>query len=152
MKKLIFCIGVLFILSGCNENCDDTACFTPPPPFNFEFIDADTGENLFTSGTLEEDDISVTNQADNSERFISEDDYNVLNIGDIGWETESVNYLIEVGERISFSLLVDAERRNEDCCSFTRINSTEIQDSEFEHAENSDLIRILVEVPNEELL
>jgi hypothetical protein len=83
--------------------------------------------------------------------FISENDYNVLNIGDIGWETESLEYLIEVNDAVSFSLLVDAERKNDECCSFTNINSTEIRGAEFERDENSGLFRILVELPNEEL-
>jgi hypothetical protein len=83
--------------------------------------------------------------------FISENDYNVLNIGDIGWETESVEYLIEVNDAVSFSLLVDAERKNDECCYFTNINSTKIYWAEFERDENSGLFRILVELPNEEI-
>ncbi|MDT0641479.1 hypothetical protein RM553_01420 [Zunongwangia sp. F363] len=150
MKKLLLLTGLIFLFSACdsNSNCEDYSCFTPPEAFEFEFIDATSGENLFTNGTFQEEDISITDQSEDSDVdvvFISENDYNILQVGSIGWETENTDYLIEIGEEVSFRLLVDADRVTEDCCSFTRINSVEIEGAEYERQEETGVYQILVE-------
>ncbi|MDT0645466.1 hypothetical protein RM545_02085 [Zunongwangia sp. F260] len=148
MKKVLLLFGFTFFFLSCEDDCEDIACFTPPEPFSFEFVDATSGENIFTNGTFQEEDISIINQADDSNvqvDFISENDYNILQIGSIGWLSEDANYLIEVGEDISFTLLVDAKRVNQDCCSFTRINNVEIEGEEYEKDAESGLYRILTE-------
>ncbi|WP_373055582.1 hypothetical protein [Zunongwangia sp. H14] len=150
MKKLLLSIGCILLFSACDSksNCEGYACFTPPEAFEFEFIDAISGENLFTNGTFQEEDIAITNQYDNLNvevDFISENEYNILQIGSIGWETENADYLIEIGEEVSFHLLVDADRVTEDCCSFTRINSVEIEGAEYERQEETGIYQILVD-------
>ena len=94
-----------------------------------QFIDKDSGEDLIANGIYPYESIKVTNQADGSivnYSKITGEDYNFIRLNDIGWETEMVTYQIDVGEDVSFEFFVNAERINEDCCSFTRMNEVEI--------------------------
>lgn len=139
----LFVLTTLFF--GCDK-CEGTLCFTPPSFFRFQFIDKDSGEDLLANGTYEYNDIEVTNLEDSSIVDFSKiagEDYNFIEFNDIGWETEKVNYQIEIGEDISFNFYVDAERVNEDCCSFTRMNEVTITGVEYDEA-TSDHFLILI--------
>ena len=83
MKKTttILTLIILIIIQSCKkkDDCEDLACFTPPSPFEFELVDKLTGENLFTNGTFNSNDIKVINFDDKSNvgfTFIDENDYN----------------------------------------------------------------------------
>jgi len=138
---------VLLVFASCdNGDCDE--CFTPPQEFVFEIVDAESGENLFTNGTFTPETIKIVNTLDDSERtfrFISEDQINLIQIFEIGWETEIVNLEISVGNETLFSLYVDAQRTIEDCCSFTEFKEITIQNSEFEFNSESGVYTIFVE-------
>lgn len=94
------------ILQSCSENCEGP-CFSPPRSVYFEILDKSTGENVFTSGSLNRNEIEIVDQ-DNQEdvefAFIDGDDYNIIPISSIGWETEVVNYAIDVGSDRLFEL------------------------------------------------
>jgi hypothetical protein len=65
---------------------------------------------------------NATNQ--NTEfRFIDANDFNLIEINSIGWETEVVTLDVKVGGDVLFKFTVDAERKSENCCSFTVFNS-----------------------------
>ena len=51
MKKALKLLSLFSIIlfQNCNLNDCNQACFTPPNPFLFEFVDAPTNENLFTN-------------------------------------------------------------------------------------------------------
>jgi hypothetical protein len=42
--------------------------------------------------------------------FISENNFNLIQIGSIGWETEIVNLKIDISDNHIFNFYVDAER------------------------------------------
>lgn len=152
MKKALFYFVCVLVISAwsCNktDKCDGVDCFTPPEPFTFELVNKSTGENLFTSGELSPEDINIVNLVDQSKvefQFIDENGFNFIQINTIGWETQTVNFSIEVSNESLFTLLVDAERKSGDCCTFTRYNNIEINGSEFDLNEQSGLYKILVE-------
>jgi len=64
--------------------------------------------------------------------FISENDINIIYINSIGWETETVNLKIRIADNHIFDFYVDAERKIEDCCSYTNYNKIMVLNSEFE--------------------
>ena len=148
MKKVyLFLILFASLLQSC-DNDDCGACFTPPQGFVFELVDAETGGNLFTSGIYNPEDISVVNAVDDTERafqFISENQLNVIQIQEVGWETEIVNLEIKIGEDTVFNLYVNAERTTDDCCSFTKYNEIEIRNTDFELDSQTGVYKILVE-------
>lgn len=151
MKQIhILLLIVPFFLFSCdrNNNCDGVDCFTPPAPFYFELVDKSSGDNLFTTGELNPDDIKVVNLDDQSNvdfEFIDENEANIIQIYTIGWETQIVNYSIEISTERLFTLYVDAETVSENCCGFTRYNEIEIDGSEFELNEQNGIYKILVE-------
>jgi hypothetical protein len=152
MKKIttILAIIILIFTQSCKkkDDCEDISCFTPPNPFRFELVDKLTRENLFTNGTFNSSDIKVINLADQSAvefRFIDENDYNIIQINTIGWKTEIVNYSIQISTVNIFNLYVNAERLDEDCCSFTRYKEIKIENSDFEINQTNGIYKILVD-------
>ena len=95
-------LRLLFILTaitvqGCEENENNLCipCNSPPGPFKFEIVDKATGENLFTNGTYEPEQIEVINLNDYNnieyifiDEFIDENVINLIQINSIGWKTE----------------------------------------------------------------
>ena len=151
MRKKLLLIAVMILLSfhACDDrDCEDVLCFTPPMPFAFELVDKDTGENLFTNGSYDSDDIEVLNVSDNSRRefvFISENELNIIQIGSIGWDNEIAEVVLKVGDRIILNLYVDSERVSEDCCNFTKYNEIRIDNAEYELDQQSGIYTVLID-------
>ncbi len=142
MKKnlLMVLISTFFLVSCLNDSeCDP--CFTPPEPFYFEIKDATTDENIFTSGAANSSDLKLINEStgENMEfDFISENDVNIVMINSIGWKTETVSAKLLLNDDEIFTLMVDADRKSNDCCSWTRYNNIEIQNADFTKDNNTD--------------
>jgi hypothetical protein len=152
MKNFHLLIFLFLSVLSCNDkdDCEDYLCFTPPPYYGFLIVDSETGENLFTNGTFQASQIKVVN-SDTQENlefsFISENDANILEIPSIGWETEKVNVTVKIGNEFSFNFYVDAERKNGNCCSFTKINEFTITNTAYEIYENNRYAaKILVDI------
>ncbi|MBU2950640.1 hypothetical protein KO493_08025 [Tamlana agarivorans] len=148
MKKNIFIIITFFLLS-CDaiKDCED--CFTPPNNFYFDIVDKVSGENLFTNGTYDYQDIEIINTLDGNEsvdfEFITHDNINQIEIYSIGYSTEIVNLKFYVSNQYLFDFYVDAERTSENCCSFTVYNEIKITGSDFVSKPQSGVYTILVE-------
>jgi hypothetical protein len=56
MKKIIFYLLFIFVLTACGDDC-----YNPPQPIVFEFVNANN-ENLITNGTLSPFSVSDENQ------------------------------------------------------------------------------------------
>ena len=144
-------IAVMILLSAqacADKDCEDVLCFTPPMPFAFELVDKDSGENLFTNGSYDSDDIEVLNVSDNSRRefvFISENELNIIQIGSIGWENEIAEVVLKVGDETILNLYVDSERVSEDCCNFTKYNEIRIDNADYELDQQSGIYTIRIE-------
>lgn len=151
MRKRLILIAVMILLSAqaCDDkDCEDLLCFTPPMPFAFELVDNDTGENLFTNGSYDSDDIEVLNVSDNSRRefvFISENELNIIQIGSIGWENEIAEVVLKVGDETILNLYVDSERVSEDCCNFTKYNEIRIDNADYELDPQSGVYTIRID-------
>ncbi|MCU4163203.1 hypothetical protein [Carboxylicivirga caseinilyticus] len=131
-KLLLTFFAGLLILSSCKKECDP--CMTPPAPFYFDIKDAESGENIFTSGIASSDDLELINTSTNESMdfdFIDDEDVNILMINSIGWKTEIISAkLLLDGEEV-FTLTVDAERNSGNCCSWTEYNDIEISNADF---------------------
>ena len=138
-------ISILFVLSlfiACDgDDCKNIDCFTPPNYFNFEIKDKTTGENLYTIGSLQADQLKVFNavtKVSMDYEFITENNLNIIVLNSVGWKTEKTTVTFELKEGMSFNFYVDAERKNENCCSFTVFNETKVENAphEFESSKN----------------
>jgi hypothetical protein len=151
MRKKLMLIAVMILLSAqacADKDCEDVLCFTPPMPFAFELVDKDSGENLFTNGSYDSDDIEVLNVSDNSRRefvFISENELNIIQIGSIGWENEIAEVVLKVGDETILNLYVDSERVSEDCCNFTKYNEIRIDNADYELDPQSGIYTIRID-------
>lgn len=151
MKKLIlrlpFLVFTFLLLTACSEEEECGLCMTPPNYFVFDLVDNSTGENLFRNGTFNSDDIEVLDALDHPIEFtfIEENDINLIEIYTIGWQTEIVNYRINIASENIFDLYVDAERLSENCCSFTRYNEIEISNADFSLSVETGIYTILVD-------
>lgn len=134
------------LIACSDEECG--ACFTPPNYFLFELIDATTGENLLSNGSINSSDIDVVNAADLSKiefSILEQETINFIQIASIGWQTEKVTALIKDGDDNLFSLYVDAERKSENCCSFTEYHEIEIEPLEWIYNVSTGVYQILIE-------
>ncbi|CDF78025.1 conserved hypothetical protein [Formosa agariphila KMM 3901] len=148
MKTLFFFLICTLLCFSCSQ--DDTVdCFTPPNPFYFEIVDATTEENLFTNGTFKAEDITLINILNENTpvefTFITEDNYNIIDINSVGWQTEIVNFELKVEDETIFNLYVDATRKSEDGCNFTTFNKVEIQNAAYLLDNELDLYKILMQ-------
>ena len=144
--KIVCLLWVTFCAS-CKYDCENVSCFTPPTPFQFELEDKTSGENVFTNGTYNSDDIKVIDLEDQSSvafSFIDEDDYNILQINTVGWKTETVTYSIQIATQPIFELYVDAERKSGDCCSSTTYREVRIDKAEFETTNDPSFFKIIL--------
>ncbi|TXD84827.1 hypothetical protein ESY86_03795 [Subsaximicrobium wynnwilliamsii] len=146
MKHLIISLFLILSLQSCNtDDCGD--CFTPPQPFLFELVDKSTGENAFTNGTYEPQQLNILDSITTAPveyEFISENNVNLIQLNTIGWKTETVNLSFEISGNQIFNFYVDATRKKENCCSFTTYNAIELEGAEFEIAPNSGIHTILL--------
>ena len=139
---------MFFLALGCKINeCDGIDCFSPPPNFNFELVDKTTGENLFTNGTLKSEDIQVLNENDEkiSFQFISENDYNILSLNEIGWDLDPHTYTISVGTSIVFTLELDMEEKHENCCTFFKTETFQLSGYVYEQSNTTDIYMIKID-------
>ncbi|UZR99204.1 hypothetical protein [Chondrinema litorale] len=146
--KFLLNISLLFLLlQGCSED-DCGACFTPPNLFQIEIVDKATGENVFTSGAYTVSDIKVENLLEGNAAtftFIDENDLNMIRFQEIGWETEKVKYSISLDGEEIFTFYVDAERKSEDCCSFTVYREVVLEGAEYEFDSSTEIYKILLD-------
>jgi hypothetical protein len=136
------------MLQACSENCEGP-CFSPPRSLHFEILDKSSGENVFTSGSLNRNEIEIVD-LDKQEvvefTFIDGNNYDMIRISSIGWESEVVNYAINVGSDRLFELYVDAERLQRDCCSYTIYNDLQITNAEYTHDLGWEFFEVFIEL------
>ena len=150
MKKFLFLFLIISTtLQNCTYNECGKLCFTPPNPIQFEFVDTSTGENLFTTKNFNKNDIKIINLVDNSSMipftFIDENNYNILSIASIGWETEIIKLSLQVENKEILILTVNAKRLNENCCSFTRFDEIKIENTNFTFNNQKGVYTILID-------
>ncbi|CAM3434342.1 hypothetical protein [Aequorivita lipolytica] len=149
-KASIFLVIAFSAFISCSvDNCD-VDCNSGPLSLSFELLDKATGENLFINGTFDPADIEVLDLDNNNSRvqftFNSENDINSINLGPFGWEKKIANYVLKVEEREIFVLLVDAEEKKEDCCSYVILNKLTIEGSNYSQNTENGIYEILVEL------
>lgn len=147
MKKKMFLILLLITLFSCkNNDCSDYACFTPPPRFTFELLDKSTGENLFSNGTLNPDEIRVFDEENNlfNASFISENNINLIDVSEIGWNLGLHSYTLIVGVDLEINIVLEIEEKNENCCTYFEVVNFQILNYEFSKSNTTGIITVLI--------
>lgn len=147
MKTTIFKIGLfcmLIVFSACNVDCNSD-CMSAPEPITFELVDATTQENVFTSTLYNSDDITIVDTENNevlTHVFISENNKNLLQIGSVGWKTEQLTLAIKIANETLFTLFIDAERLQGDCCTFTKYKEITLHNVSFQFDTSTGIYKV----------
>lgn len=147
MKKYIFLFIFITIISCKNNECEDVLCFTPPPTFELELVDKTTGENLFTNDVLNPNDIKILdeNSKNIAFNFISENDLNIIQLSEIGWNLGAHTYKVTVGIDVQFNIELEMKEKHENCCTFFNTLQFNISNYEFEQSNTSGVYTIKID-------
>lgn len=144
MKNYFLFIVYVFLLSSCQKwfECDD--CFTPPPQFLIEFVDKNSGENLYSIGTYDFDSFEI-NGSDNEDvswSFVSENNMNLVDISDIGWILGFHTYTLQLSAEQSVMIDIDMARKTNDCCTYFQVNKFDVRYYDFNQSNTTGIITI----------
>ena len=147
MKKVIMMLIFMGAIFSSCDKCKNVECATPPPVFEFEILNKQTNENLFTTKAFSQNQISSKDKEGKAvpHIFISEDERNTFRLQEIGLKTEKIHYTINIADEVIFDLKIDMERKQGDCCDFTVVHSIEIENIEFSIDKARGVIKIFVE-------
>lgn len=141
-----FLFLAVIVIQSCSNNddndCSAVSCATPDAILDFQIVDSETGENI-TESIISGNALEVINNTSGTEpnyEFIVEED--ILRI----YISSNVDYTIIFGDEEVFSLMTDAERNTEGCCSSTTINDLNIVGAEFERNEENGIYLIEKEI------
>lgn len=148
MKQLIKLSFILLLIAtfGCDGNTDHVECTTPPQQFIFEFIDKDSGKNLFATGDFDATKpvtiVDLTTGKVIQTLYLKSDNLYRIVIDSIGWQTGVFNYAINYDGKSVLELHVSAERVSENHCNFTRVKSVEFNKTGVELDKTTGVYKI----------
>ncbi|WP_298369023.1 hypothetical protein [uncultured Lutibacter sp.] len=134
MKQIITLLVLVLTLNSCDLNDDCGECFTPPPEFNFKFVDKVTGEDLIYNGTVSLDNIEIKDEEDkiiDFEKHLINDEF-IISVYSIGWELDAKTYTIYLSDTINVVFDLDMDTVSEDCCTFFEVKNFDVLDYEYE--------------------
>ncbi|MWB92861.1 hypothetical protein GON26_00630 [Flavobacterium sp. GA093] len=109
--KTLYIFIFAFLLIGCNNQYNPLDNLLSPETVAFQVLNKDNGQNLFTNGTYNPGEITITNLESNSPvnfSFITDNSLNLIVIENIGRESESINYAVKIAGKNLFDFTGDA--------------------------------------------
>ncbi|KAF2081796.1 hypothetical protein [Flavobacterium sharifuzzamanii] len=146
MKKLlsISLLLVLIFTTGCGS---DVLCSTGPATITVEFVDKDSGENLFENGTFDsKKEVTITDLDQNKvieSAYVNSDNLNRLTFS-LGWESKSLKYAITIEGKNVCEIYAVTEKRTGGECSSVVIKSVEIKNAELKKDNTTWVYKILI--------
>lgn len=146
MSRYLFFFVIAIIFSSCDLNNDCGECFTPPRVFNFEFIDKETSENLFTNSTFNVDNLSVIDEKNKEIDFelLIFEGRHILSLSSIGWELKPKIYTIKLSDEISVIVSLDMDKKEGNCCTYFEVNEFDIQSFEYTELPSTEIIQVKI--------
>lgn len=149
MKKLIYLLISIFIISSCDDKCKEVACFTPPQQVILNLVDSETGADLFTNETLNKDEITCKDE--NNQHVECNFEYDTVNeigyidLSKIGWNTGEHEYILSIGSELEIEITMHTEEKHKDCCTFFETINFDITSHEFEQSNTTSFVTIKIE-------
>ncbi|MNS81816.1 hypothetical protein D3C72_1155380 [compost metagenome] len=151
MKKLlqISSLLVLFFAAGCDSS--QVLCEKGPLIHTFEFVDKDSGANLFDNGTFTpQTPVTVT---DLNQNKIIQTSYMKSNNSDrallvLAFEAGTFKYAVNIGDKPAFELSVVTERLKGSQCNGIVKKSIEIKNADYEEEKTTGIYKILMNTKN----
>ncbi len=127
-----------------NSDCGD--CLVSPRQFNFEFIDADTSENLFVNETFNKDNLTVFDENDTEVKFtiaLYNERY-ILSLNSIGWELEPKIYTVALSDDVSIIFKLDMDKIEDDCCTYYEVKAFKLENFEYDVTQALGIIKVKI--------
>ncbi len=147
MKRILILVGFLLVLGSCSNVNDCMENYVPGPPmFIFQFIDKDTGDDLFINRKFSVSNLKVVDEKGEKVPFdfIYKKDKVVLILNSIGWNLEKKQYTISFYKMFSVKMLVDIDSVEEKCYTSFKVKSFKIENYEYHQDRNTGIIQIKI--------
>jgi hypothetical protein len=128
------------------NDCKNQDCFTPPPDIRFELVDSATLENLFLSGGLPENPVSITDEQNDPIACTLNKQYSPWAVWstELGWRMGSHHYTLTVGDSTRIRFTLDMEILETECCTFATIKSFTVDNYSYSGDPASGYVRVLI--------
>lgn len=146
MKKISILLLSIITLFSCDpSDCGDMLYSTGPPILHVEIVDADSGENVFTNGTLLASDIIVINENEDNVNFnfIDENDYNIIQFTPYTY-SEKNTVFIKIGENINAKVTFNVKEIKGDCNTVHYIENILVENFPYELVNDTGVLKIKV--------
>lgn len=142
MKKIIVVIALLTLSSCSLKDCPDYAL--PPPTFAFQFMDKNSGDDLFFTKKFSITNIKVTDEKNTEVKFNIRklEDKVILILGSIGWKLEKKKYTITLNDKTFVKFSLDMKAIESECNTTFKVNSFKVEDYEYSQEKNTGIIQI----------
>lgn len=145
MRRVVF-LGLIlsfFGLASCDVSDDDVACVTNPVELFLEFVEEETGDNLYSNGTFQEAEMEITDEDGVlvPYTFIRDQDRTFLQVS-LGVEEGDRIITIQPGTEVSVEIEL-ALARLQDSCGTYYISEFEVSNYEYDQDGFPGVVRIL---------
>ncbi|MCR4030063.1 MULTISPECIES: hypothetical protein [Flavobacterium] len=146
MKRILklLLLLVLIVITGCESG---SLCSTGPVAFTFEFVDKDSGENLFANGTLDaKKSITITDLNENKTiqtTYMTADNSNRLSLV-VGVISGVYKYNVKIEDKSLFEITAVTQRVKGKECSNTVLKSVEIKNVEYKQDNETGIYKIFI--------
>ncbi|HEY1193112.1 hypothetical protein [Flavobacterium sp.] len=135
---------VLIVITGCESG---SLCSTGPVGFAFEFVDKESGENLFANGTLDaKKPITITDLNENKTiqtTYMTADNSNLLNLV-VGFNPGVYKYAVKIEDKSLFEITAVTQKVKGKECSNTVLKSVEIKNVEYKQDNETGIYKIFI--------
>ena len=147
MNNLIirsFLFLTFIVITSCSLDDEQQDCVTGPVGFNVEFIDASTGENVYSINRFQPSELRIMDEDNKlvNYRFITELNKTYIQVN-LGFETGEKIITMQLDDETSvdFELTLSTIREN---CTTYYISKFEVPDYEYEESGNTGIVRVVL--------
>ncbi|HSI69382.1 MAG TPA: hypothetical protein VK941_04055 [Gillisia sp.] len=145
MRRVVFLGMILsfFGLASCDVGDNDTPCITRPVELFLEFVEEETGENLYSNNTFEQADLEITDEdgGDVPFTFIRDLDRTFLQLS-LGMEEGERVISIQPDAEVSLDIELTLARLQDSCGSYY-ISEFDVTNYDYDQDGFPGVVRIL---------
>src|SRR5690606_17197673 len=129
-------------ISSCSLGDDQQDCITGPAGYNVEFIDAETGENLYRNNRFQAAQLRVTDEDNKlvSHRFVTEMDKTFIQVN-LGFETGEKTITMKLDDETAVDFKVTISQIQETCTT-NYISKLEVPEYGYDESGTQGVIRV----------
>ncbi len=151
MKKLLAISVFLALIFATGCDSPQVLCETGPLTYTFEFVDKDSGANLFDNGTFpSQTPVIVTDLNQNKviQTIYMKSKNSDRSLLVLGFEAGTFKYAVNIGDKPAFELSVVTERVKGSQCSSIKEKSFEIKNADYQKENTTGIYKILINTKN----